>query len=320
MLVRASERLCAWTALPLLWGHRMHQLTSLLSVCLSLVLFACTSRENLDCAICEAPEEALVEREGRAYLINRVTFGRAGVSAAGLDIDGRDSGFGEDGPTCENFSEDFASSLDPRITGVDNNGQDLIVTGEQLDGDQTFQGELDAAVTEGRIRWAIAIGEAVDDGAFSTVRVTLHVIDADQAIETFGGVPVADQSLSSRAVASFDLSVAGDVAFGEVAVSGGELDAGDVFLLPFDDFSLRGIGLDASVGPDRLVGVLGGSFSVDALLDVTLRTAPGTDEIRDTLRTIFVGVADLQPSAEDPSVCERVSVGFGFEAVPVVLN
>lgn len=92
-------------------GDRMRQLTSLLS----LMLVACAA-QNPDCLICEAPDDALVERAGRAYLISRLTFSPAsdsarpgGDRAAGLDVDGRDSGLGEDGPGGSSASSAAAS-------------------------------------------------------------------------------------------------------------------------------------------------------------------------------------------------------------------
>ena len=86
-------------------------------------------------------------------------------------------------------------------------------------------------------------------------------------------------------------------------------------LLPFEDLEVGGFAIAASPGGGAPVGTLGGSFSVDALVTVTTRDAPEFAGAEETFRSIYENTADIDPSAEDPTVCERISVGFGLELV-----
>jgi hypothetical protein len=90
-------------------------------------------------------------------------------------------------------------------------------------------------------------------------------------------------------------------------------------LLPFDDFLLGAVGIAAQPEATRLHANIGGSFSVDALVDATERDVALTPDDAELIPLVFQAVADLVPSAADPLVCERISVGLGLDAVPVEL-
>lgn len=293
---------------------------------LAVVLAGCAAPEspvNPDCEVCSPSSPELAALGGRTFLLTGVTFSPvAGPDplSPGLDLDGQDSELIERANDCEEAFRDYTASFDRRLSGIDNAGQAVITTGEGLLGGLTFQGELDAAIADGRIRWAIGIGEPLDDGPFSTVPVRFYVIDAGEVIATRGGRPIAGQTLRGRVVATLDASIAGSTAFGVTRTPVAGVGGGDVHLLPLDDLGLGGIALVAGSSTDSLSGAIGGSFSIDDLVSVTARVAMVSARDVEGARLIFEEIADLDPSAADPRTCERVSVGFGFQAVPVTLT
>jgi hypothetical protein len=299
--------------------------------CALLALAGCASEpEELACPECRPASDAIAANEGHAFLIRRVTFSEAVMAptstvsyvAAGLDLDGMDSGEGSlaRGDTCEAIQEDYVSTADPVITGVDNAGQSLIRTAEMLtDEGSTFQGRFDEAMQEGRIRWAVRIGGLPAARPLRELTLEVYEIAPDETLAfDVDGFPASGQTLRARRVATATATVSGEVAFGLVdAPTGLEvLGDPDIFLLPFADFRLAGVSVSTFHDALTLNGQLGGSFSIDDLIARTNELAP---EIESTLRSIFESVADLEPSAAEPSVCDRVSVGFGFDAVPVEL-
>ena len=295
-------------------------------VVLAVVLAGCVPPEspvNPDCEVCSPPSLELAALGGRAFLLTNVTFSPVASPdplSPGLDLDGQDSELLDRAGDCEEAFRDYTASFDRRLSGIDNAGQAVITTGEGLLGGLTFQGELDAAIADGRIRWAIGIGEPIDDGPFSTVPLRFYVIDAGEVIATRGGRPIAGQTLRGRVVATLDASIAGSTAFGVTSTPVAGVGGGDVHLLPLDDLGLGGIALVAGSSTDSLSGAIGGSFSIDDLVSVTARVARVSGNDLEGARLIFEEIADLDPSAADPRTCERVSVGFGFQAVPVTLT
>lgn len=278
---------------------------------------------NPDCDVCTPPSMELAALEGRAFLLTHVTFAPVlspEQSSPGLDLDGQDSERIARASDCEEAFRDYTASFDPRLSGIDNAGAAAITIGEDLLPDRTFQGELDAALADGRIRWAIGIGEPLVDGPFSTVALRFYAIDARDEIATRDGRPLPGQTLRGRVIATLDASVAGSTAFGVTPTPITGVGGGDVYLLPLDDLELGGIALVAGPSPDSLRGAIGGSFTVDALVAVTARAAMVSERDIEGARLIFEEIADLDPSDADPRTCERVSVGFGFEAVPVTLT
>ena len=132
------------------------------------------------------------------------------------------------------------------------------------------------------------------------------------------GVPLPDQTLRAHRIARTEGSARDSVLWGyvddEVDM---EVSGQDVFLLPFDDFRLGGWAAVAGADSRVLSGHLAGSFSVDGLTELSAQlTGP---EFSSVYRSVYESVADLRPSAEDPFTCERISVGFAFQAVPVEL-
>lgn len=290
-----------------------------LSVLSTLVLAACATDPPPEpaCPECDPPSEQLRSIAGSTWLVRDVSFPMAVDQAApGFDLDGIDSRGSRSHETCEEIADDYAPTLDAPITGVDNIGQALIRDGEGL-GESTFDGELDEAITMGRLRWAIRAGDLVEDPEAGML-IELLMIDPAEAIALDSdGKPAAGQRLHARVVAGADARVSGSVAWGEASTIA-TLES-SIFLLPFEDFRLGAIGIDASAGT-RLRAQIGGSFSVDALAQTLVDVSPMlTDDDLEDSRIIFRAVADLDPQADSPTRCQRVSVGFELEAVPAEL-
>lgn len=304
-----------------------HMARVFFSVVLLAALASGCARLDPACPECTEPSAELAQIAGRTYLISSVTFpdahqGQAGgATAVGLDLDGFDSGLGStaQGPRCDQFAMDYASELGPSFSGVDNAGQSLIRTAEgTVDGGVDFDGALHDAIAHGRIRWAIHIDALPGDAGPATV-LGMELWAIDEAVATdIEGVPLPDQTLRAHRIARTEASVNDSVLWGYVTDEVDmEVSGMDVALLPFDDFRLGGWAAVAQTNSGVLAGHLGGSFSVDGLTELSAQLTGR--EFSEVYRSVYESVADLHPSAEDPFTCERISVGFAFEAVPVEL-
>lgn len=245
----------------------------------------------------------------------------------GFNLDGLDSGDGSSASsaTCEEWSPDHTSSLDPAHPGVDNAVAGLVPTLESL---------LDASSCPGML--------------------TMGCLDAMRSADIAAGAFLIAVELTGLESFAFDDAV--EIALFEVAVPGGGAPAlaadgrlapgqtfstvrtiaaptrGDVFdgrlrvvfdarvtlprvgmpLLPLE---LDGAELRADVSPTGLaLGALGATTTVDHLVAEAAMIMPG---IEDTVRSVVESIADVQPTA-DPVVCARVSSGYVFDAVPAV--
>ncbi len=280
------------------------------------------------CACCSAcappdglprPSDALRSAQGTAWLVRRVSFADMVFGVAhGYDVDGVDSLEETTGVECVDRAHDYTSASHPSLRGVDTAGADLISTAESLF-DLSFAAELDRAVAERRIRWAIRIGSF--DADERSLPVDLVAIDAspELALDS-GGLPAEGQALRGTIVTSAVLAPEESSAAGLAYAEGLPVD-GFVPLLPFADLRLAGMVVDASVAPSGTLFVdLGGSFSVDALMTETMRFVDDPDGDFTLARDLYELVADLAPSPGDPRTCERVSIGLALEAVPLELT
>lgn len=257
--------------------------------------------------------------QNTAWLVRDVAFPLAeSGAAAGFDLDGIDSRTRErsDPPTCEEVMNDYRPTLDVPIHGVDNIGQGLITTGEGFFTDRTFDGELDAAIQAGRLRWALRLG-TLAAGVDSSIPIELLVVDDAETIALDpDGRPAPNQTLRAHVIATTEARVSGASAWG--AASNSEPLERALFLLPFQDFRLGAIGIEVHTTLS-LRAQIGGSFSVESLVDALIDETTLTDADRDGSRLIFQSVADIDPSAMNPTRCERVSAGFELDAVPAEL-
>jgi len=293
------------------------QTLRLLALLLALTSLGCAAEPA--CVFCGEPTETSLTLEGTEWRVSRLLFQPATPlargerpAAHGLDVDGFDAGDGvfEESSTCQETAPDLVSTLDPRIGGVDNSGQELIGAGQQLLGDgYEFQRALDATLDEGRLAIGLRFGEADLDGRIPVELFALEVdpsaLDADRLPRVTG---------EGEVLARATLQLASGGASGALTLSGLPADEGAVRLLPLRELEVRAIGISAPDADGRARGELGGALSVEALTAAGVR-ATGMEGIEDTLRGIFTSFADLDPSASDPETCTRVSVGLGLELV-----
>lgn len=299
----------------------MTRFDAIVGVILASLIAAGCDPEAEPCAPCRPASPELRALQNTSWLVRRVvlpTVDRSSTAAAGVDVDGVDSGLGDPSATgnCAAFGRDHVSSLAPRVRGIDavlSTILDPLV--EALEPGRTPQGDLDAAMAEGRIRWALHIGEL--DERDESIEVDVMFVDEHPSIGA-DGQPLAGQVLRARSVSRREALSYGSSAFARTETEALAV-TGRVSLLPLDRLRVAGVLVSAELADGGLRAHLGGSFSVDALVEVAERDAPtfGAGPWL-TSRWWYEGAADVQPSA-DPAICERVSVGFELEAVPVVL-
>jgi hypothetical protein len=284
------------------------------------VLSACSPPPEPTCPECDPARPLFLALENTTWLVRDVSFPPAVMGeAAGFDLDHFDSDEDErsDPPTCEEIVNDLFPSLDAPFTGVDNSGQALISTAEDLVPGRTFDGDLDSAMAAGRLRWAIRVGAIVDE-ADTFVDLELLLVEAGEDIALDAeGRRAEGQTLRAHTVARTRALVSGFAAWGD-AVTAEPLDGGPVFLLPFEEMRLGAIGIEA-VDASHLRAQIGGSFSLERLVELTALEAMLNESDTEGARTIFRAVADIDPDPENVRDCRRISAGFELEAVPAVL-
>jgi len=257
-----------------------------------------------------------------AWTVPEASVGR---TAAGFNIDSLDSG---DGSTavdadCEEFSQDFRSLRDPGHEGIDNAMQGLV---------GTIEGLLDASTCpSGSAAGCLddLIAEAIADGTFLVLIEVSGVdsFDYDESVTVAlyegsvagGGAPMVDPSGRLAPGQTFDTAstllapTPADIFDGRLRVRfGGRL------VLPMTPSLLLPLQLDspevrATASPTTLeLGVLGATTAVDVLVTQVAAVMPG---IEDTVRSVLESVADIDPSAADPYICQRLSSGYFFDAV-----
>lgn len=288
----------------------------LLLLSLSLAVLAGCADEP--CRFCGEPSEASRALQNRTWRVRRLTFSEpprpsglepGSIPADGFDLDGVDSreGDGALDATCAEWQEDFVSRLDPTLRGVDNAAQLLIAPGEGILEGYSFQRALDAALDEGRLALALRFGTIAIDGTAPVELLALEVDPTER--EDLLPRPTGRE----RVIAAFEVQVGRRAARAEVSFRGLSEDEELVPLMPLSELEVRAIGVAAPDG-ETLEGTLGGTFTVDALVDAFVR-ATGEPGVAETVRGVFESVADLEPSEADPATCREISVGIGFEAV-----
>jgi hypothetical protein len=141
-----------------------------------------------------------------------------------------------------------------------------------------------------------------------------------------GGMPMIDGSGNLAADQTFDtmqelgMPVAGDIYQGRLRAQTDQLtitiDTGD-FALPL---MISGAEVRFNISADGSSlsnGVIGGYLRTDDIVDAAAMIMDG---IEDTVRGVVENVADVSPSADDPMICDSVSVGLTFEAVAATRN
>jgi hypothetical protein len=233
----------------------------------------------------------------------------------GFDLDGMDSGVGTASGTCEERSADYESSVDPRLSGVDNRFQELVSTLEGLlDRSQcpgeTTDGCLDVlvqrAVDEGGTLYLLELSGiesfAIDDG----VDVALYRASADGGAPVLGpeGRIAPGQTFSGELVAQ----ARGTILGGRVAV---ELER-----FPYE-LTVLEIPMDLR-RPQFRFDLVEGALQRGVIGAPWLIAELPTTDLEPRCSTVH-NVADM--SVEDPlccvapgDCCNAMSVGLAFTA------
>jgi hypothetical protein len=227
--------------------------------------------------------------------------------APGADLDGLDSGGGSDDPlaTCESFNPDFVAPDGTR--GVDDAMGQLVPSVRGLV--PGTSGGIDAALADAIRSGTLLLGVQVSGST-----VSLFTLEAPTPMEVDAeGKPAPDQRFA----------IGTPLATGRATVAGTRMrvQLGTIEIPPEDGLGLvLGSGrldrteLRFTRGTDGLRdGELGASAEVEALVDAWVALVPG---IGPAARELLTSIADLDPRPDQPIVCQSVSLGMIFEAVP----
>lgn len=226
--------------------------------------------------------------------------------APGANLDGMDSGSGSTSvdATCEEFNQDFRSLTDG-TRGVDDAYGGLIGTVEGLTGRP-----VDDIVREQILNGQLLIVITLPGGG---------AIDLQLALPTGPLEHDGRRLLPGNRLSPFQPLGRGMVSGGrrqsaQVSSFGAMLPPGIIPGLPIGLLQEAQLRFDATpAGLER--GEIGGWVRVeDAVADASI-LMPG---IEDTVRSVLESVSDIRPGP-DPAVCEGLSVGMTFTAVPVIL-
>lgn len=243
---------------------------------------------------------------GSTYVISWLSLPEnTGMRAPGANLDGRDSGEGSTSPTaaCDEFSQDFVSPADG-TRGVDNMYSTLVPTAEGVL-DESIDGSIEEAIVGGVLLLVIEL-----DGG----RIGVHL-----------AAPVGDlRARGGRLRAGNTVQLLWTLGTGRVRTSGGRAIASidrfsgrippeSIPLIPFGFLQQVEMRFDVADGA-LSNGEIGGWFTVDDAVAEFSKIMPG---IEDTVRSVIESVADISPSRADPFICDAISLGVSFEAVPV---
>ena len=272
--------------------------------------------------------------ETRTYVVSVISLPEATSDgrAAGFNLDGLNSGEGStaEDANCEEFNEDYDALFDPNHTGVDNALQSLVSTIESLLPREDCPGMqqagcLDATlqqqITEGSLILMVevsGINDYVFDDAIQLQLVLGEVEGGGMPMIDGSGGLAPDQTFAT--VQELGTPVAGDIFQGRLRAQTDQLtitiDTGD-FQLPLMISGAEVRFNIAADGSSLSNGVIGGFLRTE---DIVMAAAMIMEGIEDTVRGVVENVADVSPSAEDPMVCESVSVGLTFDAVAASRN
>lgn len=257
------------------------------------------------------------------FVVSTMALPRAeGGYAAGFNLDELDSGPGSEDSfaDCEEFMPDYRSTSDPDHVGVDNAFQGLISTVEAFVPVEDCPGGVRAGCVDAMLQANIDQGESLLLIELRGVNDLTY--DSDVEVQVYAGsmpAGVAPQLDAGGRLAPgqrfpaepMGPPVRADIFAGRVrarfpslALPGG---LGELMLpLSVHDAEVR---FDLATG--RLDdGQIGGHLEIEELANAA--QALGTDPA--TVRTVFEQYADIRPSAEDPQLCEAMSIGITFGA------
>ena len=309
--------------------------------------FACTDTTSTSCMTSAptTPDTArTVTLSGnlggitRAYVVDQITLPEAAsvtgrLRAAGFNLDGMD--VREPSPDiadCTRRDEDFVSTSEEGVVGIDNALQRFIPTIEGLLTDcpsGTTRGCLDAAlrdqITQGNLVLIVevaGIDDYTNDDAVS-VQILLG-----QAVTAGAPMLGADGRLASGAAYTVALSPSGTPLLLGPAYTGdifrGRLRIRtDLLALSINtgvrqlDLTLANAEIRFNISAtDLTTGMIGGALRNSDIITAATMVSAGSEGL---VRAAVESAADIAPTS-DPATCGMVSVGITFEATTANLT
>jgi hypothetical protein len=273
----------------------------------------------------EQPETFMMEPTSATYVVSVIDIPEAsGGAAPGFNLDGLNSGEGSTASdaTCEEFNPDFVNSVEADHVGVDNALQGLVGTIEGL----LSASDCPGGTTDGCL--GATLQEQIAEGSLILLMEVSGIndfqFDSEVELQLFlgavpgDGMPMVGGDGQLAADQEFEVAqmlgdpVAGDIFQGRLRATTPTLtitvDTGD-FMLPLM-ISNAEVRFDISESSlDN--GQIGGFLRTEDIIAAASEIMPGIEE---TVRSVIESVADVQPSAADPAICDSVSVGLTFGA------
>jgi hypothetical protein len=238
------------------------------------------------------------------------------ATAAGFNLDSMVSTGA--GTSCVELTPDYMSSNDTGENGVDNALASLVPTLEMLlsDGetlDQTLQGQI----TDGSLLIMMQVRDinSYNNDDSITVQLYLGEVPGGGAPMVSGAGLAGGQEFTGTAIGP---AVTGSIVNGRMRVNTDLLtlmiNTGDIML----PLNIRNAQVRANITPTALAnGAIGGSLRVLEIADAAEMIMAG---LRATVISVLGGVADMEPQAADPTMCDSLSTGILFGAVDATLS
>ncbi len=291
------------------------------------------------------PEPMDMSNATMTFVVNTLSIPEAtsdGV-AAGFNLDGLDSGMGSDAPdaTCEEIQPDFTSGTDPNQVGVDNALQGLVSALSAIAGnlDDTLAMQIasgsvllmievtgidsltyDSAVQIQLFRGSVTGGSGdacTTDTDCTTAGETCHGT-ACQPAPMIGsdGLLAADQTFGT--IQNLGDPVPGDIFAGRLRAVTPGLSLSITASGQTIELMVRNPEVRFNIAADGLTeGNIGGVLKVD---DLAMAAGMIDMSYSSLVHSYADGIADINPTADDPATCDSLSVGILFGATTAMRN
>lgn len=240
-----------------------------------------------------------------------------GDTAFGFNLDGKVSD-GASGATCEDLAIDYTSATDGS-TGVDNQfvGELGGTLAGFVDGGD-LSSAVQAQIAEGDLLLAMEVSDVQSFTSDSSVSVDLYLVKPSDCTEDScapaDGAVEAGASWTARSdVAAFATNLTGTIEDGTITLHLDSLPlslniSGTALTLVISDATFAG-----DISEDGVTNAaIGGSVVISDLVEL----ANGIDSSYGPLVESVAGpYADIDPSTDDETVCNAISIGIGFSAV-----
>ena len=264
--------------------------------------------------------DAFMEPVDMTYIVGEISIpsmpdGTMPGTTPGFNLDGKVSVEGGAG-NCEDFIQDYVNEQGE--TGVDNQLVGSLIG--LLSGfvtDLDVQATVDEQISTGALLLAMRVNGINSFENDSSVTLDLFLVDpagcAMSPCAPTGGTVSADQMWAMQAGPALATGLSATIEGG--VLSGGPLD----LPLSFEasgmtiNLTIRDARVGGDISADGLAnGNIGGELRIEDIIMLAEMIMPG---IGDVARGILQESADLSPSS-DPMVCDSISAGIGFSAVP----